>query len=134
MKIIFLTNAALFGNTETEQTLSIEQIVNEATVLEKLQHKKIVRYHTTIVKPDRVYLIMDMVQGETLADVTDAVEAKGERLPEARIWHIFVQLCAALRYLHKIVKVVHRDLKPANLMLDWQDQVKVSPMTMGLRR
>ena len=81
---------------------------------------------------DRMYLVMEMVEGPTLKEVIDAAIERKDGLSDEMIWDIFIQLCTALRYMHKHMQIVHRDLKPANLMLDWEDRLKVADF--GLAR
>lgn len=47
-------------------------------------------------------------------------------MKEATIWSIFVQLCAALRYLHTEKRVVHRDLAPGNVLIDSDFNLKLA--------
>ena len=47
MKEIFMKNSAVFGTTDREQQLNAEAIRREASILERLQHDKIVRYYGT---------------------------------------------------------------------------------------
>ena len=79
-----------------------------------------------------MFIVMELMEGNTLKELIDAQIDKGLRLEEHRIWHIFMQLCTALRYLHVTERVVHRDLKPANVGLDWDDRVKIADF--GLAR
>lgn len=58
------------------------------------------------------YMVMDYVEGETLADVIK----KQVYLPEERFVRIFNQVCEALGQAH-MKGVLHRDIKPSNIML-----------------
>ena len=90
----------------------------EAELLTKLHHPNL----PTLVDyaaPDRdgyCYLVMEYVQGDTLADV---FARSGCRLSLNRVLQIGVQLCDILIYLHHElpVPIVYRDLKPSNIML-----------------
>ncbi len=50
---------------------------------------------------------MEMVEGASLQDHFTSLVEKRETMEEARIWKIFVQICVALRYIHKD-KVISR--------------------------
>ncbi len=73
---------------------------------------------------ERLYLVMEYIDGPSLADVL----AELGRLPFERAIPICVQICDALAAAHR-QGVVHRDLKPGNVMLqqkpDASDFVKV---------
>ena len=72
-----------------------------------MQHEKVVRYYGTVVEGlDRMYLVMEMVEGPTLKEVVDATIERKEQLPSERIWDIFIQLCTALRCVRLAVMPV----------------------------
>ncbi len=56
---------------------------------------------------------MDLVDGETLADV---LKRRG-RLPLEQVLRIFIQVGFAISYAHDN-GVIHRDIKPSNIMLE----------------
>ena len=49
------------------------------------------------------------------------------------MWAIFVQLCAALRYLHVEKRVVHRDLAPGNVLIDSEFNIKLADFGLAKR-
>jgi serine/threonine protein kinase len=77
------------------------------------------------------YLVMEAVQGESLAAVL--ARAPGKRLPESRALRIMCQVAQVLHALHEpkpmrtgmTWQLIYQDLKPANLLLSAQDRVTV---------
>jgi len=77
------------------------------------------------------YLVMEAVQGESLAAVL--AKAPGRRLPEARALRITTQVAAVLQALHApkpmrpgmTWQLIYQDLKPANVLVSAQDRVTV---------
>ena len=69
---------------------------------------------------------MELIEGAALGEHFNSLKEKNTRFSEDRIWHIFVQLVLALRYLHKEKHIVHRDLTPNNIMLGEGDKVTIS--------
>ena len=49
------------------------------------------------------------------------------------MWSIFVQLCAALRYLHVDKRIVHRDLAPGNVLIDQDFNLKLADFGLAKR-
>ena len=73
------------------------------------------------------YIIMEYVDGETLAQVL----ARNGPLPADRAVVVAAEICAALDFSHR-QGIVHRDIKPGNVMLDRSGAVKV--MDFGIAR
>src|SRR5207249_4269175 len=66
------------------------------------------------------FLILELVEGDTLADVI----AKRGALPVEEALLIAKQICEALEAAHE-KGIIHRDLKPANIKLTLDGRVKV---------
>lgn len=98
----------------------------EVGILRSLQHPNIIRYYDSFVEDAYLYIVMELVDGSTLLDHLNAIDERGDTMPETRLWHIFCQVCMALRYCHKVKQVVHRDLTPSNIMLADGNTVKLA--------
>ncbi len=72
-------------------------------------HPHVIGVHTSGFQDDLPYLVMEFVEGGTLAD-------HGPSLTEAELVTIGMQLCEAVAAAHEI-GVLHRDLKPENVFL-----------------
>ncbi|CAH7352037.1 Nek10 [Phodopus roborovskii] len=126
MKEVNLHNPA-FGKDKKDRDSSVKNIVSELTIIkEQLYHPNIVRYYKTFLENDRLYIVMELIEGAPLAEHFSSLKEKQQHFTEERLWRIFIQLCLALRYLHKEKRIVHRDLTPNNIMLG--DKDKVTPM------
>ncbi|MCP5112311.1 MAG: serine/threonine protein kinase, partial [bacterium] len=91
----------------------------EAQVLASLNHPNIATIHGLEESGGVHALVMELVEGPTLADRIDAGPLPlEEALPLAK------QMAEALEYAHE-KGVVHRDLKPANVKLTAEGNVKV---------
>jgi serine/threonine protein kinase len=77
------------------------------------------------------YLVMEAVQGQSLAQVLE--EAPGQRLSEMRTLRIMCQVADVFHVLHQpksmragmTWQLIYQDLKPANLLISSQDRVTV---------
>src|SRR5436309_6057908 len=84
-----------------------ERFEREARVIAQLNHPHICTIHD--VGPN--YLVMELVEGETLA-----ARLKKGPLPLDRVFYYGAQIAAALAAAHA-KGVIHRDLKPANIII-----------------
>ncbi len=83
----------------------------EARTLSQLNHPHICTLHDVGHDADLDYLVMELIEGETLA-----ARLEHGPLPIARLLAFAEQITEALIAAHR-AGLVHRDLKPANLML-----------------
>lgn len=101
-----------------------ERFRQEAKMLSKLMHPNIVAVHDFGETTAFYYLIMDLVEGESLSN---RIQERGH----VDVWstiNMLVQLCDGLAHAH-LKGILHRDLKPSNVMLvpqpDQADVVKL---------
>ena len=94
------------------------QFQQEAQVLARLNHPRLVRVTDFFSQENSGYLVMDFVEGEELADRIGRVG----RLPEAQVLNWADQLLDALTYCHR-EGVIHRDVKPQNVIVRRDEQV-----------
>jgi dipeptidyl aminopeptidase/acylaminoacyl peptidase len=94
----------------------------EAQVLAALNHPNIAHVHGLEESGRTRALIMEFVEGRTLADVITSTSGRG--LPAADALSIGRQIAEALDIAHE-KGIVHRDLKPANVLVTADGTVKV---------
>ncbi|KAM0877916.1 hypothetical protein ACQ4PT_035206 [Festuca glaucescens] len=98
-----------------------EQIKREVTTMRLVAHKNIVQLHEVMATQNKIYFVMEYVKGGELFDKV----AKSGKLTEGDAHKYFQQLISAVDYCHS-QGVYHRDLKPENLLLDENEDLKVS--------
>jgi hypothetical protein len=85
----------------------------EARVLQSLSHPKLPRYIDHFEEGGALCLVMEKIEGETLA----TLRARGVALPPDDVFRFLEDASSVLDYLHRRpVPVVHRDLKPGNVI------------------
>lgn len=90
----------------------LEKFIGEARALARLDHPQIVRVHRVIEAMGTAYLVMDYVEGRSLAERLSA----GGPMPEARVRQMLVSLAEGLAAVHA-AGLLHRDIKPTNVMV-----------------
>lgn len=101
----------------------IKRFMEEGRFIASLRHPNIVQIHDfqIIQTPgsDEIsaYMVMDFIEGPTLAHYIHNTSHKGHFPAAADIIYIFTGVSLALDYAHRI-GMIHRDIKPANIMLD----------------
>src|SRR6201996_8932912 len=112
------------GVSETERDVFRKRALAEARSAARLTHPNAVTLYDVIpASPadDAVYLIMEFVDGVSLAQV---IEHEGP-ISEPRAAGIALQMLSILEAAHGL-GIVHRDIKPANIMLTGAGQVKLA--------
>ena len=100
----------------------VAQFMREARFVASLHHPNIVQIHDfqladTEGSRAKAYMVMDYIEGGTLANYMRETVRKGFYLPPADVVRLFAAISLALDYAHQ-KGMVHRDIKPANIMLD----------------
>ncbi|MEM3459978.1 MAG: serine/threonine-protein kinase [Candidatus Micrarchaeaceae archaeon] len=98
------------------------QFRQEARLLARLSHPGIARVLDYFEESGKEFLVMELVEGETLDRV---VERQGA-LPESQVLAWASQMMDIVEYLHnQTPPIIHRDIKPSNFMLLPGDQIKL---------
>lgn len=98
----------------------MEQIKREISVMRIVKHPNIVRLYEVMATKSKIYFVMEYAKGGELFNKV----AKG-KLKEDVARKFFIQLMNAVDFCHSR-NVYHRDIKPENLLLDENDNLKVS--------
>ncbi|CAI9780026.1 unnamed protein product [Fraxinus pennsylvanica] len=98
----------------------MEQIKREISVMRLVRHPNVVEIKEVMATKQKIFFVMEYVNGGELF----AKVATG-RLKEDLAKKYFQQLISAVDYCHSR-GVSHRDLKPENLLLDDNENLKVS--------
>jgi serine/threonine-protein kinase len=104
----------------------IARFEREARALAALNNPRIATLHGMEESAGRHFLVMELVEGETLAD---RLQRRALALDDALT--LALQIAEALDAAHE-KGVVHRDLKPANIKITPDDSIKV--LDFGLAR
>ena len=98
---------------------SLTRLRREARALAALNHPNVATLHELAEFGDSCGLVMELVSGETLADLV-----RRRRPPVAEALRLAAQIAGALEAAHER-GITHRDLKPANIKITTEGVVKV---------
>ena len=89
----------------------------EAHILASLRHPAIPQIYDYFIYQDRIYLILEFIQGK---DLEALLNETTEPFPEEQVLTWAIELCDVLDYLHshKPHPVIFRDMKPSNIMIN----------------
>ncbi|CAK8542158.1 unnamed protein product [Lathyrus sativus] len=98
----------------------VDQIKREISAMKLVRHPNVVELYEVMATKTKIFIIMEYAKGGELFNKV----AKGKlKVDVARAY--FQQLMSAVDYCHSR-GVCHRDLKPENLLLDENENLKVS--------
>ena len=98
-----------------------ERFEAEIRSLEQLRHPNIVELYGYGEQDGMLYYAMEIVEGRSLQQEL----ADGRRFQWREVVGFAIDICGALKHAHDH-GIVHRDLKPANLMLDENENIKLT--------
>src|SRR5580658_2077285 len=92
-----------------------------------LNHPYILRVEPVDTHKTRPYIVMEFLEGQTLAHLMRSVKP----MPEKDALAIAARICDALHYMHDH-EVTHRDLKPENIMICSDGSIRI--MDFGIAK
>ncbi len=101
------------GLSSLDARLHGERTLREARTVAQLKHPNVIVLHDVVEEDERAWIVMELVDGVSLADRLSAEGPVGPR----EAGRIGLALLDALRAAHAR-GVLHRDLKPANVLLE----------------
>ena len=117
-----------FGEDNAAMSRRLRKLFQvEGAVCRRLDHPNIVKIYDAVVEKDQAYLVMEYVNGSAL----DRFCAINRLLPMHRAIGIIFKCCLALDHAFR-QGVVHRDIKPANILVDADDNPKITDFGLAL--
>jgi hypothetical protein len=108
-----------------------EMFLDEARLVVQVRHPNVVQVHELGDEAGELFLVMEYLEGESLAVLAKRLRAQGEQLPIAVAVHLLAEACAGLHAAHELsdegrpLQLVHRDISPHNLFVLYSGQLKV---------
>ncbi len=102
-----------------------KRFLGEATAAAKLNHPNIMALYDIGEDKDRIFLVVEYVQGDPLTHYIPSAPSVVVELGR--------QIGYALQYAHDN-EIIHRDIKPANIKVTPEGQVKIMDLGLALSR
>jgi serine/threonine protein kinase/tetratricopeptide (TPR) repeat protein len=103
-------------------SLTLQRFEREARTASSLNHPNICTIYEFGEHDGQPFLVMELLEGETLRDRLATSETKA--VPLNQILDIAIQICNGLQAAHQ-KGIIHRDIKPANIFLTAEGAVKI---------
>ena len=110
----------------------IGRFMEEARIAGALVHGNVVQVYDFGLVDGHYFIVMEYIDGMSLATVLDLCVASGIPLPSPLVAFIGAEVCSGLAFAHGLsdpsgrpVDVVHRDVSPQNVMLSYAGDVKI---------
>lgn len=104
----------------------VDKFLREARAAAQLRHPNIVGVHEIGKEGDVIYIVSDLIKGQTLSQWLEKFKPSFRESAK-----LCIKICDALDHAHQ-QGVIHRDVKPANIMVDHDNQPHL--MDFGLAR
>lgn len=98
----------------------IKRFEREAKLVANLHHENIVTIHDGWKEKEKIYIIMEFIDGVDLKKLL----IQKKQFPISLSIYIIWSVTRALEYAHE-KKIVHRDIKPANILISRSGNVKL---------
>jgi eukaryotic-like serine/threonine-protein kinase len=98
----------------TSDAVALQRFEREAQAASSLNHPNICTIHAIEEHEGQPFIVMELLEGETLRSRMAALEPKA--LPFHELSEIARQVCSGLEAAHQR-GIIHRDIKPANIFL-----------------
>jgi serine/threonine protein kinase len=105
----------LHGHLLEDDSL-MERFRSEAQAVANLRHPNIIQVFDFDIVEDRPYIVMELLEGPSLADHLDGLRKVEKTLPFEMTGRLITAIAGALDYAHSR-GIVHRDVKPSNVLL-----------------
>ena len=102
----------------------VAMFLDEARLAARIQHPNVVSTIDVVAEEDELFLVMDYIQGESVARIARIVAARGEQIPLPIVGAVIVGALHGLHAAHEArdergapLDVVHRDVSPQNILI-----------------
>jgi eukaryotic-like serine/threonine-protein kinase len=122
---------ALLPEVESEPD-SLALFLDEARLAALLNHGNVVQTYEVGAEGDRHVIVMEYLEGQSLAGVLRRADRQGQPLPRALHLRVLIDVLEGLQYAHELkgydgkpLQLVHRDISPQNVFITYDGRTKL---------
>ncbi|MCC6645301.1 MAG: serine/threonine protein kinase [Polyangiaceae bacterium] len=111
-----------------------DELLREASAVAQLNHPALQRMFAFFEHEGRVALVLERLEGTTLARINGAARRRKQRLSEASAFHVAHRLFGALAHAHDAAgrpPVIHRAIHPGNVSIGWDGATRLTGFGMS---
>jgi eukaryotic-like serine/threonine-protein kinase len=128
----------LVANPTPEDGRIVKELAREATICSKLNHPNIIRTHDFFEHDNQLVLVLEHVDGVSLAELMSSLRENGRRLSDDAVFYIGVAILEALAHAHahlddegERAPIVHRSVSPSTVSLGKDGAVKLGGFALA---
>ena len=104
----------------------VQRFQRESKLCAQMQHPNVVSVYDCGFERGVHYLVMEYVEGQTLAGMLD----EADRIPWAKSARLILQVARGLEHAHGM-GIIHRDIKPANILVANDGTAKLADLGLA---
>jgi len=101
------------------------EALQEMLLLKELSHPNIIRYYSSFIERECLYILMEHAGGGDLYTILKRMKNSKRYLAEKEVWRYAYEIALGLNYLHS-QNIIHRDIKCLNIFLSEKREIKVT--------
>ena len=99
----------------------------EVSILKKVSHKNIIKYYSSFLEKNILYIIMEYAELGDLYSLIKHYKKHSNFFSELDLWKISSEILSGLDYLHSH-NIIHRDIKCLNLFITKDRHIKIGDL------
>jgi serine/threonine protein kinase len=100
-----------------------DMLLDEARLVARIEHPNVTQIWEVGEDPRSIYVVMELVDGDSLDQLQIRAEELGRKLPLRGVFRVLADVCAGLHVAHELTQegeslgLVHRDVSPQNILV-----------------
>jgi eukaryotic-like serine/threonine-protein kinase len=117
---------------QSDDAEHVSMFLDEARLSARLSHPNIVNIYDVGDEDGQLYLAMEYLEGQSLAELNAALTRRGIEMPPTLAAYVAAHVLKGLHYAHELcdydgtpLGIVHRDVSPQNVVVTYDGEIKL---------